>query len=87
MPWTFIVTLDADKADVGTVHGVFVEPTDAEAVFEFTERVRITATDRDAYLNRAFAARQAWRTRRAAEASYKANVEARAVATDPNPSL
>lgn len=75
MPWQCTVTLDADKTDVGTANAVF---TDADSsVFNHVERLRVTTADRNAFVGRAIAARDAWRTRKTSEATYKTSVESR----------
>lgn len=81
MAWTTTIILDEDKTDTGQVSAVFTDPNDS-AQFTFVQRVKATAQGRDAFITAAIAARNAWQTRRASEASYKTNIDARFVAMD-----
>jgi len=80
MAWDATVTLDGDKADVGLVVAVFTD-TDA-TTFSYSARVRADAGGRDGFIQAAIAARNAWRTRKASEATYKINLDARFLTLD-----
>ena len=80
MAWDATVSLDGDKADVGLVTAVFTD-TDA-TTFSYAARVRADAGGRDGFIQAAIAARNAWRTRKASEAAYKTNIEARFATLD-----
>ena len=72
--WGCSVTLDRDKSDVGTATAVWT--AEDQSTFTHSRRLRITIADRNAFIAEAQAARDAWETRKTAEAGYKANLEA-----------
>lgn len=77
--WTCIVTLDADKTDVGTATASF---TENGLTFTYSARLRVTVAQRDAFIAAAIAGRNVWRTRVVAEASYVTNLNNAFAAAD-----
>ena len=77
MPWhTPVVTLDADKPFVGSVHFEFVD-TDS-TVFMFDQRAEgRTTAQADALWAQAIAARDAWRQQKTRQANIAAGLVAR----------
>ena len=75
MDWTATVQLDADKSNVGHVMATFTDLD--ESTFRHSGRSAVTLAGRDAFVAEAIAARDAWRVKKAAEATLSVHVTER----------
>ena len=78
MAWAFVVQFDDDKLNVGSLTGTFTD-TDS-TVFTFSERLQATAAALSGYVTAAIAARNAWQSKKAADAAALTSVKAAFVA-------
>jgi len=83
MTWESDVHIDEDKVDVGTVTVIWTDPNTALGVFPYSERIQANAAGRDAFNQRAIAARDRWQVDQQTNINYAANVLSFLNAADP----